>query len=98
MHPCDCTKLTGECAHDCPDCGGEGISAKRHLYSINVEPASFAFVIAWSEEQAREIARAPDKEYQPLTGVDPAPDGVPAGFVGVIGGISEGEPFEVPRP
>lgn len=29
MNPCDCTKLTGECCHDCPDCGGEGIIVKR---------------------------------------------------------------------
>ena len=25
MNPCECTKLTGECQHDCPKCGGEGI-------------------------------------------------------------------------
>ena len=25
MNPCACTRLTGECAHDCPYCGGEGV-------------------------------------------------------------------------
>lgn len=25
MNPCDCTKLTGECQHDCFICGGEGV-------------------------------------------------------------------------
>jgi hypothetical protein len=25
MKACNCTKLTGECCHDCPVCGGEGV-------------------------------------------------------------------------
>lgn len=28
MIACDCTKLTGECRVDCPDCGGEGVNMK----------------------------------------------------------------------
>ena len=27
---CPCSKLTGQCRHDCPACGGEGITRADH--------------------------------------------------------------------
>jgi hypothetical protein len=38
--PCECTALTGEARHDCPDCGGEGIRTKARAegcYVVLVE-------------------------------------------------------------
>jgi hypothetical protein len=38
MRPCPCTELTGECCHDCPDCGGEGILLKRRERESKITP------------------------------------------------------------
>lgn len=46
IQDCPCTKLTGEARHDCPNCGGEGLVAKKKVRDAEEEKEQTAKVCA----------------------------------------------------